>query len=197
LGWTVTMRRACIRAFYACHVAALCLVSYPHEPPIEIVRVPAGRLDELEALWSALYEHHQSLTPHLASRARPLRDAWRDHLALERQWLAEEPGSFVLGAELNGGWVGYAFVRIVTEKLAVSWTISTPYADLTVLSVLPELRGRGIGAMLIDATNAELRRQGIRDLAITVIANNVDAERLYKRKGAVPYTAVLLQPVPA
>ena len=101
--------------------------------------LPPERLDELESLWSALYEHHHSLTPHLASRARPLSDAWRDHVALERQWLADEPGSFVLGAELNGRLVGYAFVRIVAEQLAVSWTISNPYADLTVLSVLPEL----------------------------------------------------------
>ncbi|MGA2166051.1 MAG: GNAT family N-acetyltransferase [Solirubrobacteraceae bacterium] len=166
-------------------------------PPVEIVRLPPERLDELEPLWSALYEHHQSLTPHLASRARPSNDAWRDHIALERQWLAEEPGSFVLGAELNGRLVGYAFVRIVAEKLAVSWTISSPYADLTVLSVLPELRSRGIGAMLMDAANAELRRQDIRDLAITVITTNTDAERLYKRRGATPYTTLLLQQVPA
>jgi ribosomal protein S18 acetylase RimI-like enzyme len=178
------------------YMAALRLVSYHDDPPVEIVRVPAERLDELEPLWSALYEHHHSLTPHLASRARPLSDAWRDHVALERQWLVEEPGSFVLGAEINGRLVGYAFVRIVAEKLAVSWTISNPYADLTVLSVLPELRGRGIGAMLMDATNAELQRQGIRDVAITVITTNTDAERLYKRRGAVSYTTVLLQQVP-
>ncbi len=87
-------------------------------------------------------------------------------------------------------------MRIIAEKLAVSWTISNPYAELAVLSVSPELRGHGIGAMLMDATNAELRRQGIRDLAITVITTNTDAERLYKRRGAAPYTTVLLQQVP-
>lgn len=151
-------------------------------PNVEIVRLPAERLDELGSLWSALYEHHRSLTPHLASRARSLSDAWRDHVALERQWLAEEPGSFVLGAEIDGRLVGYAFVRIVTEKLAVSWTISNPYADLTVLCVLPELQGHGIGALLMDATNAELQRQGIRDLTITVITTNTEAERLYERR---------------
>lgn len=163
---------------------------------VEIVPLPAERMDELEPLWSALYEHHHSLTPHLATRARPLSYAWRDHVALERRWLAEEPGSFVLGAELNGRLVGYAFVRIVTGKLAVSWAISDPYADLAVLSVLPELRGRGIGTTLMDAINAELRRQDVHDLAITVIATNTDAERLYERRGAVPYTTVLLQQVP-
>jgi GNAT superfamily N-acetyltransferase len=172
-------------------------MSAHHGPSVQIVRLPPERLDEVEPLWSALYEHHHSLTPHLASRARSLSDAWRDHLALERQWLAEEPGSFVLGAELDGRLVGYAFVRIVAEKLAVSWTISNPYGDLTVLSVLPELRGRGIGTMLIDAAEAELRRQGIRDLAITVISTNTEADRLYTRRGARPYTTLLIQEVSA
>jgi hypothetical protein len=51
--------------------------------------------------------------------------------------------------------------------------------------------------MLMDAANAELRRQDIRDLAITVITTNTDAERLYKRRGATPYTTLLLQQVPA
>jgi ribosomal protein S18 acetylase RimI-like enzyme len=110
-------------------------------------------------------------------------------------WLTEEPGSFVLGAELDRRMVGYAFVWIVAEKLAVSWTISNPYGDLTVLSVLPELRGRGIGTMLIDAAEAELRRQGIRDLAITVISTSTEAERLYTRRGARPYTTLLIQEV--
>ena len=164
--------------------------------PVEIVRLPPERLDELEQLWGALYEHHVSLTPHLAPRIRPLDEAWRDHRALERRWLADAPDSFVLGAELHGRLFGYAFVRIVTEELAVSWSISNPYAELAALSVLPELRGRGIGAMLMDTVHTEVRRLGIRDLAITVIATNSDAERFYTRKGAVPYTTVLLQQVP-
>ncbi len=167
------------------------------EPSIEIVRVPFERLDELQELWAALYEHHASLTSHLQSRARSLSDAWRDHLELERRWLTEEPDSFVLGAESGGRLVGYAFVRIVVGQLAVSWTISNPHADLAVLSVLPELRGRGIGTMLLDAVNVELRRLGIGDLAITVIATNSQAERLYRSRGAAPYTTLLLAPVPA
>lgn len=165
-------------------------------PPVEIVRLPLERLDELEQLWGALYEHHASLTPHLAARIRPLDEAWRNHGVLKRRWLADEPDSFVLGAELNDRLVGYAFVRIVSEELAVSWSISNPYADLAVLSVLPELRGCGIGATLMDAVHAELRRLGICDLAITVIATNSDAERFYTRKGAMPYTTILLQQVP-
>ncbi len=165
--------------------------------PVKIVRLPPERLDELEQLWGALYEHHASLAPHLAPRKRPLQEAWRDHRTLEHWWLAEAPDSFMLGAELNDRLVGCACVRIVTEDLAVSWSISNPYAELAVLSVLPELRGHGIGAKLMDAVNAEVRRLGIGDLAITVIATNTEAERFYTRKGAVPYTTVLLQQVAA
>ncbi len=171
-------------------------MSARHDEAVEIVRLSPARLDELEPLWSTLYEHHDSLTPHLSARVRPLRDAWRDHIALERQWLADDARSFVLGAELGRRLVGYAFVRILTETLAVSWTISSPYADLTVLCVLPGLRGRGIGTMLMDAVHAELRRLGIPDLAITVITANSNAQRLYEREGAVPYVTVMLQQVP-
>jgi GNAT superfamily N-acetyltransferase len=126
-----------------------------------------------------------------------LSDTWRDRAVLERQWLDDELGSFVLGAELSGRPVRYAFLRTVAEKLAVSWTTSNPYADLAVLSVLPEVRGRGVGTMLMDATSAELRRQGVHDLAITVITTNSDAERRYKRRGATTYTTVSLRQVPA
>ena len=161
----------------------------------KIVRLPPERLDELQELWSALYEHHHTFTPHLRP-PRSLRDAWRDHLALERVWLEEDPRSFVLAAELNGRLVGYAFVRIATETLAVSWTISNPHADLVVLSVLPELRGRGIGTMLMDAVHTKLRDLDIHDLAITVITTNTNAQRLYERNGAVPYTTIMLQQVP-
>jgi hypothetical protein len=51
--------------------------------------------------------------------------------------------------------------------------------------------------MLIDAAEAELRRQGMRDLAITVISTNIEAERLYRRRGARPYTTILVQQVQA
>ncbi|HEY5046054.1 MAG TPA: GNAT family N-acetyltransferase [Solirubrobacteraceae bacterium] len=77
----------------------------------------------------------------------------------------------------------------------MSWTISNPHADLVVLSVLPELRGRGIGTMLIDAVHTQLRNLDIHDLAITVITTNTNAQRLYERNGAVPYTTIMLQQV--
>jgi len=169
------------------------LVSGPG--PIVIVRIPAQRLDELEPLWAALYQHQASLTAHLDDRARPLAESWRSRRALEQQWLEEAPDSFVLGAELDGRLAGYAFVRILDEEVAVSWSVSSPHADLTTLSVLPELRGRGIGGMLMKAVHDELRRLGVGDLTIGVITTNSDAMRLYEREGAVPFLTTFLQKV--
>jgi GNAT superfamily N-acetyltransferase len=166
------------------------------ELPVKIERVPVERLDELEELWGALYEHQISLTPHLADRVRSLAESWTDRRALERSWLEDEPDSFVFAAELDGRLVGYAFVRVIGGEVAVSWSVSDPHADLVTLSVLPEMRGRGVGQALMDAVHNELRRLRIGDLTIGVITTNTDAMRFYERQDAVPFLITMLQKVP-
>jgi ribosomal protein S18 acetylase RimI-like enzyme len=170
-------------------------VAAPPDPPVDIVRLSPERLDELEPLWASLVEHQYSLTPHLAARARPVSDSWRDRRALERRWLEEEPRSFVLGAELDGALVGYAFVRVISGNTSASLSISDPHAELATLSVGPDMRGRGIGRMLTRAVHAELRRIGVPDVTISVITTNSDAVRFYEREGAVPFVTVFLQRV--
>jgi GNAT superfamily N-acetyltransferase len=165
------------------------------DPSITIVRLPAERLEQLEPLWAALYEHQVSLTPHLDDRARPLEDSWRSRRALEHRWLEQEPDSFVLGAELDGRLVGYAFVRILSDEVAVSWSVSSPHADLSTLSVLPEMRGRGVGGMLMEAVHDELRRLHVADMTIGVITTNSNAMRFYERGGAVPFLTTFFQKV--
>jgi ribosomal protein S18 acetylase RimI-like enzyme len=170
-------------------------VAAPPDPPVDIVRLSPERLDELEPLWASLVEHQYSLTPHLATRARPVSDSWRDRRALERRWLEEEPQSFVLGAELDGALVGYAFVRVISGNTSASLSISDPHAELATLSVRADVRGRGIGRTLTRAVHAELRRIGVRDVTIGVITTNSDAVRFYEREGAVPFVTVFLQRV--
>jgi ribosomal protein S18 acetylase RimI-like enzyme len=162
---------------------------------VVIARLPVQRLDELELLWGALFEHQKSITAHLDDRARTLSDSWRDRRALERGWLANEPDSFVLAAERDGVLVGYAFVRVVAGAVAVSWSVSDPHAELVTLSVLPELRNGGLGGLLMDGVERELERLGISDIAIDVITTNVDAQRFYERRGAAPFLTTFLQRV--
>lgn len=113
--------------------------------------------------------------------------AWRSRREIEQGWLATEPESFVLAAQETDRYVGYAFVRVrAGAGFAASWSASDPLAELAILVVLPEMRGQGIGSMLLDAVEARLREQMIEDMTIGVITTNTEAMRLYERRGAVP-----------
>lgn len=163
---------------------------------VVIVDVPPDRLDELEPLWRALYDHHNGVTPHLGDRSRPFELAWRSRRETEGRWLQAEPDSFVIAARDAERIVGYAFVRVRGGAgFAESWSVADPLADLATLSVLPEFRGHGIGSALMDAVEARLAEMGIADLAITVIATNTGAIPFYERRGAVPFITEFIQRV--
>ena len=51
------------------------------------------------------------------------------------------------------------------------------------IAVLPEFRGQGIGDLLIKAIVDRARGRGIAKVSLRVWANNVKAQRLYKRHG--------------
>ena len=161
-----------------------------------VVSLPANRLDDLQPIWYALYEHHMGLTPHLRDRALPFEQAWRARQRIETEWLASEPDSFILAAREGDRYVGYAFVRVRSgADFAASWSASDPMAELAILAVLPEARGRKTGSALLDAVEARLRELQIGDMLIGVITTNIDAMRLYERRGAVPFITHFVQRV--
>lgn len=161
-----------------------------------IAEICRERLDELEPLWHALYDHHNAVTPHLRGRSRPFALAWRSRRQAETRWLAAEPDSFVLAAKQAGRIVGYAFVRVRSGAgFAESWSVADPLADLVTLSVLPEFRGAGIGSTLMDAVEARLGDMGIGDMAISVIATNLEAIPFYERRGATPFVTEFIQQI--
>ena len=69
------------------------------------------------------------------------------------RWLAE-PGSFALVAEEDGEAVGYAVVHL--QGPDETWVTGERTAELETIAVLPEQRGAGIGAALMDAVDREL-----------------------------------------
>ena len=161
-----------------------------------IVELPMDGLGDLEPLWRGLYDHHIDVTPHLSDRARPFHEAWESRRETETGWLQSEPGSFVLAARQDDRYLGYAFVRVRSGAgFAASWRFSDPLAELATLAVLPAYRGRGIGSELMDAVEARLWERGIADLAIGVVATNVDAIGFYERRGALPFQTQLIQRV--
>ncbi|HEX3172642.1 MAG TPA: GNAT family N-acetyltransferase [Solirubrobacterales bacterium] len=139
-------------------------------------------LDAVEPMWNALQEHHGRITPQLDPQTpkRELGDAWRLRRAKYERWL-EDPETFFVLAEAGDGPVGYAFVTIGPGY--ASWATGERAAALETLSVLPEQRGGGVGAALIEAVWQRLGERGIEDMAITTTTTNVDAHRFYERQG--------------
>ena len=105
---------------------------------------------------------------------------WQD----EARWHAEfaDPDFAVHVAESQNGLIGFA-------KLGPA---SMPFdpgdracIELRQLYVLPEAKGTGIAARLMDWSVAEARRRGAADLWLSVFTDNDRARRFYRRYGFV------------
>lgn len=154
------------------------------------------RMEKLQPVWRSLYEHHLALTPHLSDRAQPFERAWQARRRIEAEWQARGEDLFVLAAEAEDCYVGYAFVRIRSgTDFAASWSASERLAELVILAVLPDWRGQGVGSALLDAAEARLREMAVEDMVINVVTTNDDAMRLYRRRGAEPFITELIQRV--
>jgi ribosomal protein S18 acetylase RimI-like enzyme len=155
-------------------------------PRVELVGTES--VDAVRALWIELHRHERQVAPEL-----PLITddelSWRRRRSLYTAWLEQGDGFLAL-ARNGSGVVGYAFVRL--ERGADdTFPIGEHYAELYSLSVSREWRRQGIGTRLLDFVDAELESRGIRDLIVSVMLGNSDAQRLYERRGLRPAEIVL------
>jgi ribosomal protein S18 acetylase RimI-like enzyme len=162
---------------------------------VTIARAGLERLDDLQPLWESLHDHHADVAPHLAQLGpiRSRRDSWLVRRELYEEWLAE-PDAFALIAEAEGEPVGYALVHMRGPE--ETWTTGDRIAELETLTVLPGHRGGGIGMELMEAVYEELRRLGVRHMAVSVIASNEDAIRFYERLELQPFLVSFIGAVP-
>jgi len=73
--------------------------------------------------------------------------------------------------------------RAVWAKLTSGTAQVSAVPELVYLAVSPGARGRGVGAMLMDAAYDEFRRMGISRYELNVHADNEPAVKLYVAKG--------------
>ena len=155
---------------------------------LNVELVGTESVDAVRALWIALHRHERSVAPEL-----PLITddelSWRRRRSLYITWLEQERGFLAL-ARSESGVVGYAFVRL-EQGADDTFPIGERYAELYSLSVASDWRGRGIGTQLLDFVDAELASRGVRDLIVSVVLGNSDAQRLYERRGLRPAEIVL------
>jgi ribosomal protein S18 acetylase RimI-like enzyme len=143
-------------------------------------------VDEVRGLWLALHRHERSVAPvPMVEDGR----SWRRRRSLYLAWLEQEQGFLALARNASGV-VGYAFVRL-EQGSDDTFPLGERYAELSSLSVAPDRRTQGIGTLLLDFVDAELTARGIRDLTVSVMIGNSDAQRLYERRGLKPAEIVL------
>jgi ribosomal protein S18 acetylase RimI-like enzyme len=159
-----------------------------HALRVTIALVGRESVEEVRALWIELHRHERSVAPGLPLIADD-ELSWRRRRALYAACLAAERGFLVL-ARTGTRVVGYAFVRL-EEGSDDTFPIGERYAELYSLSVSRDWRGQGIGTRLLDLVDTELASRGIRDLIVSVMLGNSDAQRLYERRGLRPAEIVL------
>jgi ribosomal protein S18 acetylase RimI-like enzyme len=161
---------------------------------VAIHRAGAEALDRLRPLWLELHHHHQvvggpRLGPYVSDDA-----SWAARRELYAEFFAA--GGFAVLAEREDELVGYAMVAIKTSaetELDDTWVSGRRVAEIETLSVLPAARGAGVGGALLDRVDAELAAAGIDDVLIAAFVTNLDAIRLYERRGFRPASLYMIR----
>ena len=146
------------------------------------VRVRRGREDDLEFLWDTLYEAiHWG--PEKAEPKPP-----REELLSEPEilhyllgWGREGDAAFVAVNADDGRRVGAAWYRLMPHEDPGYGFVDATTPEIG-LAVARDLRGRGIGGMLLRSLIDEARSEGYGALSLSVEDTN-PAMRLYERHG--------------
>jgi ribosomal protein S18 acetylase RimI-like enzyme len=146
------------------------------------------RLDGLRELWLAMHHHHQRVAV-LQPLVADDEISWLRRRARYLDWLTNDEALLVI-ADRGPIPVGYAMVHLVNGP-DDTWPLGNRYADIYSLSVAPDARNQGIGTRLLEYIDAELSRRDITDVQLAVMVGNVDAQRLYERRGFRPAETVL------
>lgn len=147
-----------------------------------IVIVSAGldRLDDLAGFWELLHEHQGSVcAPVDGLELLSGRDSAVIVREMYRDWLSGSD-AFAFFAEEDGRPVGY--VIGFYEQPQFMWATGR-VGHVDSFYVLPEMRGRGVGRLLMDAAYAAMREAGAETVALEMVAANEVARRFYEREG--------------
>jgi ribosomal protein S18 acetylase RimI-like enzyme len=141
------------------------------------------RLDDLEPVYRALYEHHVSVTTWRPARERGADVAWQRHRERWRSTL-ESPDAILVIAERGGRVIG-ALVGESEDPADGSDTFEVPTSTAHVhdVAVLPEAQGSGVGKALMERFEQVLRERGVKSYGLEVMAGNDIAQSFYEKLG--------------
>ena len=159
----------------------------PAQDALRIVRGSEADIPSLEPLWVAVHHVHQASMPELAPYVSD-EETWHERRTLYES-VFRKPETFLFLARIRHELAGYALGHVLGSGeswWSDTWRTGDRVGELESISVQPEYRGEGIGSALLDAVDAEFGRLGVHDQVIGVLPGNVEALRLYERRGFRP-----------
>lgn len=137
-------------------------------------------------LWLALHREHEARDP----RYRLADDAAQRWGTDFRTWTRSRADRVWLA--LDGGPVG-----LLTAHLYEPTPMFRPHGLVYVddVYVAPEARGRGVGALLLDAARQWGEAEGATQLRAGVLAANAAGRAFWERQGAADYSVTVTMPL--
>ena len=134
-----------------------------------------------------MHHVHAASMPELAPYVSDA-ETWSERRALYAS-LFDKPDTLLLLARDGDELIGYALTHVLAVEdtwVPDTWRTGARIAEIESLAVSEARRGEGVGSALMDAVERELAARGLDDLILGVLPGNVDAIRLYERRGFRP-----------
>jgi ribosomal protein S18 acetylase RimI-like enzyme len=147
-------------------------------------------IDEVEALWLALFDHHLAV----GNGGLPAIDR-SESWPLRRQVYAglfADPRTFALLAYREEQAVAYVVGHVFAGP-DDTWPTGDLIGEIETLSVLPAERGQGLGTALLDLAEARLAELGAECIFIKTIKDNEGAHRFYQARGMTPVITTFIR----
>lgn len=154
-------------------------LDHPRATDVAPVTLRDARPEERDAVAALTWRAYAELAAVMAP------SAWAALEGATRSGLASEAGAERIVAERDGVLVGSVFLFAPATDAYGGLTRPGELPELRLLAVAPELRGQGIGELLVEECARRARRAGAPALALHTSASMRAAIRLYERMGFV------------
>jgi N-acetylglutamate synthase-like GNAT family acetyltransferase len=149
------------------------------------------RIDDVRGLWLRLVEHHRRVSGRLGE-VRPPDESWNLRRANYELWLEEED-AFLCIAESEEEPIGYAMVHM--RDADNTFASEERIALVETICVLPDQRGLGAGAAIVDGLRAKGRELNVHEARATHLVGNEIAGDFFKALGGKPVAITYSVPI--
>jgi GNAT superfamily N-acetyltransferase len=154
-------------------------------PACRVEELGVGEVDRVGHLFEELVEFHREAVEG-AWPVRRREDAWAHRRGRYLEWLGDGTARmFVAVPDERGEPLGYAVLSV--KPSMASWDVGAEVGELETLAVARTARGQGIGTLLIEHCQDQLRAAGIAYWSVGVVEANEGATRLYEKAGFKPF----------